>query len=150
MVYIKSHNESPIWALYAAERSYTTTEPERREIMANTNTNVIASVGGFSKRDVLNSKNGIPMKDFDGDSMMIPNVVKGAIAEATDEETGEIKYISVLVTDDQTYFTSISGTIYDSMPDVLDILEDEQKINVRINKRVSKGNKRDFLTITVL
>lgn len=118
--------------------------------MANTNTNVIASAGGFSKRDVLNSKNGIPMKDFDGESMMIPNVVKAAIAEATDEETGEIKYISVLVTDDQTYFTSISGTIYDSMPDLIDILEDEQKINVRINKRVSKGNKRDFLTMTVL
>ena len=113
-------------------------------------TNVIASVGNFNKRDALNSKNGIPMKDFDGDCMTIPNVVKAAIAETTDEETGEIKNISILVTDDQTYFTSISSTIYDSMPEMMDILEDESKVNVRINKRVSKGNKRDFLTMTVL
>ena len=113
-------------------------------------TDILSSTGGFNKRDALNSKNGIALQDFEGDSMVIPNVVKAACATNTDEDTGELKNVSILVTEDQTYFTSISSTIFENMEDLMDILEDEQKIDVRINRRVSKGNKRDFLTLTVL
>lgn len=113
-------------------------------------TDIIASAGGFTKRDALNSRNGFALQDFEGDSMEIPNVVKAACATNVDEDTGEIKNVSILVTEDHTYFTSISTTIYDNMEDLMEILEDESKINVRIHKRVSKGNKRDFLTLTVL
>lgn len=113
-------------------------------------TDILSSTGGFNKRDALNSKNGIALQDFEGDSMVIPNVVKAACATNVDEDTGELKNVSILVTEDQTYFTSISSTIFENMDDLMDILEDEKKIDVRINRRVSKGNKRDFLTLTVL
>lgn len=102
----------------------------------------------FSKKDIINSKNGIPLQDFEGDSTELRNITKAAMIEDVDPETGETKYITVLVIGDD-YYTSISGTIYDSMGDVLDVMADEEKVDMRINRRKSKGG-RDFLTLNIL
>lgn len=110
---------------------------------------VIMSTKNFSKRDGINCRSGLPLQDFDGSSQTIENIVAAAIMKDTDTDTGEIKDISVLKTGDNYYYTSISATICDNMEEVIDLIDDEGTINVRIDKRRSKGN-RDFLTLVVL
>lgn len=110
---------------------------------------IIFSTQNFSKRDAINCRSGIPLQEFDGDSQTIENIVAAAIMKDTDTDTGEIKDISVLKTADMVYYTSISATICDNMEEVIDLIDEEGTINVRIDKRLSKG-KREFLTIIVL
>lgn len=110
---------------------------------------IIDATKSFTKRDIINSRSGFPLQDFDGDSLTIPEIVAAAIMKDTDTETGEIKDITVLKTSNSHYFTSISATVYDCMEDVIGILDEESTISVRVDKRKSKGN-RDFLTLVVL
>lgn len=107
---------------------------------------VIKQSKNFSKRDLVNSKAGYPLQEFDGE-MEIKNVVALAMAEVKEDD--DEKEVTIIVTEDKQYFTSISATIYDAMPDVIDILDEENKVNLRILKRESKGG-RDFLSVVVL
>lgn len=110
---------------------------------------IITASKNFTRRDIINSRSGYPLQDFEGNSLTIPEVVAAAIMKDTDTETGEIKDITVIKTSDSHYFTSISATVYDCMEDVIEILDEESTISVRVDKRTSKGN-REFLTIVVL
>lgn len=107
---------------------------------------IISQSNNFTKRDMVNSKAGYPLQDFDG-QMEIKNVKAAAMTEVV--EDGEKKEVSIIVTDDNQYYTSISATIYDSMPDIIDILDDETKVDLRIIKRESKSG-REFLSVIVL
>lgn len=98
----------------------------------------------FTKKMVINSRNGIPMQDNVGNIM----VVAAAVMTDTDEETGEPKDVGVIVTSDKTFMTCISATIIDTLPDLIDIVDEEGETEVRIDKRKSKGG-RDFLTLTI-
>lgn len=108
---------------------------------------IINQSNNFTKRDMVNSKAGYPLQDFDGSKMEIKNVKAAAMTEVV--EDGEKKEVSIIVTDDNQYYTSISSTIYDSMPDIIDILDDETKVDLRIIKRESKSG-REFLSVIVL
>lgn len=110
---------------------------------------IINASHNFSKRDTINSRSGYPLQEFDGSTMEIPEVVACAMMKDTDEDTGEIKNISVIKTKDSHYFTSISETVYDTMDAVIEILDEEGSVSLRVDKRQSKS-KRDFLTLLVL
>lgn len=102
----------------------------------------------FTKRDMLNSRAGVPLKDFE-ESITINNVISAAVLSDVDEDTSEIKDVGVIVTADKTYYTTISATIIDTMEDLIDILNEEGNVDIRVNKRLS-NNKREFLTMVIL
>lgn len=115
--------------------------------MNTMNREIINSVN-FSKRDAINSRNGVALQDLADGSELV--VTAAAQMTVPDEETGEIKNVSVIITEDKDCYTSISSTIYDVIGDLIDIISDENRARIRINQRKSKGNNRTFLTLTIL
>lgn len=109
---------------------------------------IINKSTGFTKRDLVNSRAGNPLQDFEK-SMTINNIMAIATCKDTDEETGEIKNVGILRTSDMVYYTTISETVFDTLDDVIDILDEEGEISVRVDKRRSNSG-RDFLTLVVL
>lgn len=108
---------------------------------------IIANTRNFTRRDAINSKNAEPLQDYVESFTEIKNVTKAAMLEVTDEETGEIKYVSVIITDDMVY-TSISATIYDTIGDLIDIIDDEGHADIMVKRRKAKSG-RDFLSMYV-
>lgn len=109
--------------------------------------NIILNTKNFTKRDSMNSRNGLPLQDLEDKEKI--KVTTAAILEDTDEETGERKEIGVLVTPEKQYYTTISSTVIDTMNDLIDIIDEEDEVEIRLGKRTSKGG-RVFLTITIL
>lgn len=102
----------------------------------------------FTKRDAINARNSFALQDLDNGAELI--IVKAGILNRPDLETGETKEVAVLITEDNTVYSSISATVCETLGDIVDIIEDEHApISIRLNKRKSKGG-REFLTITVL
>lgn len=108
---------------------------------------IIENTNNFTKRDSMNSRNGLPLQDLDDKSTI--KVTTAAILEDVDEETGERKEIGVIRTPDKLYYTTISATVIDTMHDLIDIINEEGDVEIRLGKRKSKGG-REFLTITIL
>lgn len=109
--------------------------------------NLIVSTNNFSKRNMMNSRNGLPLQELEDRAEI--HLQAAAIIEDEDPETKELKEIGVLVTPESEYYTTISATVIDTMHDLIDIMDDEGTADVRIGKRVSKGG-RTFLTMTIL
>ena len=101
----------------------------------------------FTKRDSANSRNGLPLQELEHKSTL--HIIAAAIMEDTDEETNETKEIGVFVTGEKEYYTTISATVIDTMYDLIDIMSDEGEVDVRIEKRKSKGG-REFLSLVIL
>lgn len=109
--------------------------------------NIMLNTRNFTKRDSLNSRNGLPLQDLENLEKI--KITTAAILEDTDEETKETKEIGVLVTPEKQYYTTISATVIDTMNDLIDIIDEEGEVEIRLGKRTSKGG-RTFLTITIL
>lgn len=109
---------------------------------------IIKQSNDFTKRDVVNSRAGKPLQDFEK-SMTITNITAIATCKDVDEETGEIKNVGIFRTADMVYYTTISETVFDTLDDVIEILDEENEISVRVDKRKSNSG-RDFLTLVVL
>lgn len=103
----------------------------------------------FTKRDVINSNSGCSLQDFEGNQMVIEFVTAAAVIQKPDSETGEQKDVAVLVTANSEYFTSISATVLDQMDDILELIDEEGSLNIRVVRKKSKGG-RDFLQLVVL
>lgn len=108
--------------------------------------NSISYTSNFTRRDAVNSRNGIALQDLDNAYTF--NVISAAQIETVDEETGERKEVSVLKSEDNQYYTSISATVYDVMDDLIDIINDEGSCKVRVDKRKSKQG-RDFIMLSL-
>lgn len=106
---------------------------------------IICATKNFDKKMAINSRNGIPMQDNLGRA----EVMAVAVMKDTDEETGEIKEVGVLVTEESDYLTCISATVIDVLPDLVEFVDAEEIVSVNISSRKSKGG-RDFLTLTIL
>lgn len=104
------------------------------------------ATNGFTKKHFLNSRNGTALQDIDsGDIISVKHA-----AQIFDDNGGEEKTVTVLIDEQDQYFTAISSSIYRSTEDLIDIIDDESKpVKVRIDKRTSKSN-RDFLTMFIL
>lgn len=102
----------------------------------------------FTKKDAINARNGQALQDLpDGTRITVKSA---AMLSVADEDTGEVKDVSVLITDDGDCLTSISATVYQIMDDIIDIITDDGVADIRVNQRTSKGNNRKFLTLTIL
>lgn len=108
----------------------------------------MAVTNNFTKRDEINSRNSFALQDLeDGKNLTL---TKAAIIQRPDNETGEIKNVAIMVTEDGTVYSAISETVCDIMEDIVDLMNEENApIDVRLNKRKSKAG-REFLSLTVL
>lgn len=101
---------------------------------------------GLTKRDIINSKNGISLKDCTGTEI---NLLACGTIEITDEETGEIKTAAVMRTDSGEIITSISAGVIELMSDVADVISDEGSAKIIARMRTAKSG-REFLALTIL
>lgn len=117
------------------------TEKEKKHMRETTK-----KTRNYTKRMNVNAAVGLSLKDVNKQL----KVNAAAMHIQTDNETGEVKYAGVLVDVDGTIYSFISKAVVDVMPDVIDIIEEEGEIDVRIDKRKSKDSEYEYLTLTIL
>lgn len=105
------------------------------------------ATNNFTKKDAINSRNSFALQDLDDTTIL--TVIKAAIVQRPDLETGEDKEVSILVTNDGEVYSAISATVCETMCDIIDLLEEEGTLAIRLNKRKSKAG-REFLSLTIL
>lgn len=108
---------------------------------------IINATENFSKKDAINMRNGLPLKDEPNGKTF--NVSKAAVVEDTDEETGDLKNVSVLIDSDGKCYTTISTTVADIMDDCIDLLDAGESVSLELSKRKSSAG-REFLTFQVM
>lgn len=108
---------------------------------------IINATENFNKRDAINMRNGLPLKDEPNGKTI--NVSKAAVVEDTDEETGELKNVSVLIDSDGKCYTAISATVADIMDDCIELLDAGESVTLELIKRTSSAG-REFLTFQVM
>lgn len=101
----------------------------------------------FNKKDAINMRNGLPLKDEPNGKTF--NISKAAVVEDTDEETGELKNVSVLIDSEGKYYTAISATVADIMNDCIELLDAGESVTLELIKRKSSAG-REFLTFQVI
>ena len=108
---------------------------------------IINATENFSKKDAINMRNGLPLKDEPNGKTF--DIMKAAIVEDTDEETGELKQVSVIIDSDGKCYTGISSTIADVMADCIELIDDGESVSLTLIKRKSNAG-REFLTFQVM
>ena len=108
---------------------------------------IINATENFNKKDAINMRNGLPLKDEPSGKTF--NISKAAVVEDTDEETGELKNVSVLIDSDGKCYTAISATVADIMSDCIELLDAGESVTLQLIKRKSNAG-REFLTFQVM
>ena len=108
---------------------------------------IINATENFNKKDAINMRNGLPLKDEPNGKTF--NISKAAVVEDTDEETGELKNVSVLIDSDGKCYTAISATVADIMNDCIELLDAGESVTLELIKRKSSAG-REFLTFQVI
>lgn len=108
---------------------------------------IINATENFNKKDAINMRNGLPLKDEPNGKTF--NISKAAVVEDTDEETGELKNVSVLIDSDGKCYTAISATVADIMNDCIELLDEGESVTLELFKRTSSAG-REFLTFQVI
>lgn len=108
---------------------------------------IINATENFNKKDAINMRNGLPLKDEPNGKTF--NISKAAVVEDTDEETGELKNVSVLIDSDGKCYTAISTTVADIMGDCIELLDAGESVTLELIKRKSSAG-REFLTFQVI
>ena len=108
---------------------------------------IVNATENFNKKDAINMRNGLPLKDEPNGKTI--NVSKAAVVEDTDEETGELKNVSVLIDSDGKCYTAISATVADIMDDCIELLDAGESVTLELIKRTSSAG-REFLTFQVM
>lgn len=108
---------------------------------------IVNATENFNKKDAINMRNGLPLKDEPNGKTF--NISKAAVVEDTDEETGELKNVSVLIDSDGKCYTAISATVADIMDDCIELLEAGESVTLELIKRTSSAG-REFLTFQVI
>ena len=104
-----------------------------------------AQTANFTKIDGINSRNGVALKECNGLTIRVK-----ALATGIDEdESGEIKNVGVIVTPDNEYFTTISGSSIDVITDAMEIVDEGIDLSLRVSTRKSSKG-RDFITLTAI
>lgn len=101
----------------------------------------------FTKKMAINIGMGTPLKD--AADTVLESIQAAAIVEDVDRETGEIKVAAAIVDGNGAVYTSISATVLESIPDIIELIDDGEEFDVRVIVRTSKAG-REFLTLNVL
>lgn len=103
------------------------------------------ATSNFSKIDKINSRNGVALKECDGLTIKVK-----ALATGTDaDENGEVRNVGVIVTPENEYYTTISGSAIDVIDDSIELIDEGMELSLRITKRTSSKG-REFITLTAI
>lgn len=100
----------------------------------------------LTKRHSANFATAYSLQEFKGETLRI---IAAATGEVVDDGTGEMKNVSYLVGENGEVYSSISATVRTSMEDVIDLLNEEGALDIKITERQSK-NGRNYIQLIVL
>lgn len=106
----------------------------------------------FTRKDEINSVSATPLQNAKNE---VVNVVGCAVTERPDNETGEMKTVGILVTEEYGAMTTISKTAIRGIDMLVDYMTDSDengdgfKCPVRIKAGTSKAG-REFITIELV
>ena len=106
----------------------------------------------FTKKDEVNSVSATPLQKFKDEVLTLKGA---AITERADQETGEMKKVAILVTDEHGTLTSISGTVINGLDLIIDYMTDMEEeaaqngVQVKVKSNRSNAG-REFLTLELL
>ena len=105
------------------------------------------STSNFTKRDVINVRNGSALKDHGGEEISITKVCVGT---DVDEESGDVKRFGAFITTSGDCLTFISENAIETAAELIDIInEEDSPVNCRVDVRKSKGG-REFIALVLL
>lgn len=103
---------------------------------------IINQSKNFTQIDAINSRNGVALKDMDGETIIVKAL---GIVKDVDKETGEVKEVGVIITNEGDCYTTISDNAIDVITDTMEYAG-VKKLTYKVNVRKSKGG-RDFISI---
>lgn len=95
----------------------------------------------LTKVDILNSRNGVALKDA-----TTPIDVKG-LGVVKVEEEGEEREVGIITSQDGRCYTTISANAIEMITDCCEIIDSGEKLRFNVEVRQSKGG-RDFIALT--
>lgn len=101
----------------------------------------------FTRKDEINSVSATPLQNAKGEIV----TVKGcAITERPDADTGEMKSVGLLVTEEYGAMSCISKTAIRGIDMLVDYMTDENLDSCAVAIRAGKSNAgREFITIEI-
>lgn len=101
----------------------------------------------FTRKDEINSVSATPLQNAKGEIV----TVKGcAITERPDADTGEMKSVGLLVTEEYGAMSCISKTAIRGIDMLIDYMTDENLSEVSVAIRAGKSNAgREFITLEI-
>lgn len=101
----------------------------------------------FTRKDEINSVSATPLQNAKGEIV----TVKGcAITERPDADTGEMKSVGLLITEEYGAMSCISKTAIRGIDMLIDYMTDEKLTEVGVAIRAGKSNAgREFITIEI-
>lgn len=104
------------------------------------------STNNIGKKEIFNAKSASQALQTVSETL---TVVGAAIADSTDKENGEISEIGYIFTDTGMVYGTISATVIDVLPDLIDLLNDVGEMKVEVIHRKSNSG-RDFISLQIL
>ena len=101
----------------------------------------------LTRRDVINVRNGSPLKDHGGEKI---DIVKVCVGTDTDAETGDVKRFGAFITTSGDCLTFISENAIETALELIEIInEEENPVSCRVDIRKSNGG-REFIALILL
>ena len=101
----------------------------------------------FTKKDEINAANTKALQAFAGNTVAVKGI---ALTKGVDNETGEVRDVCLLKTDDGIV-SSISQTVLRMIPKVIEYVEEEdlEEVEIAVVQGVSKEGK-EFIMIRLV
>lgn len=109
---------------------------------------IIEKTNNWSNRNSANANSSEAIQDVVKGEKAQFSVIACAIMDKPDFDTGETKRVGIIKTDNGMYYSTISPTALQSFPFMIDIINEESKVDITVISRKSKG-QRDFLSIII-
>lgn len=101
----------------------------------------------WTKKDTINSRSAISLQDT-GDAFQF-TAIGLALIETDETRDNETKNVTCFKTEDGNYYSTISEYIYRMTDDIIECLDEEGKVTLRVGTRTSKQG-REFLVLNIL
>ena len=92
----------------------------------------------FSKKDEINADSTKALQELKGQEIIVSGI---ALTEGVDNQTGEVREVALLKTEEYGIVSTISKTVLRTIPKVIDYVEEENLETVEI--RVESGKSKE-------
>lgn len=95
----------------------------------------------FSKKDEINADSTKALQELKGEVIKVTGI---ALTDGVDNQTGEVREVALLKTEEHGIVSTISKTVLRMVPKVIDYVEEEDlnEVEIRVESGISKdGNE---------